>query len=126
MDLNGPIAEALSRALFHFLWEGALIAAVLAVAIRLFRPSSASIRYGLACAAMLAMVVGFAVTLAWFWPHTAPVTGHSNPPGLRVPPPVRFIWPDTKPSGAPRELNWMVAPWLVSAWLLGAGVFSLR
>ena len=121
MDLNGPIAEALSRALFHFLWEGALIAAALAVAIRLFRPSSASVRYGLACAAMLAMVVGFAVTLAWFWPHTASMTGHSNPPGLRVPPPARFIWPDTKASSAPRELNWMVL-----AWLLGAGAFSLR
>ena len=26
--MNGPLWDALSRALFHFLWEGALIAAV--------------------------------------------------------------------------------------------------
>src|ERR1700733_7183825 len=42
--LNGPIADALSRTLFHFLWEGALIALVLAVAIRVLRSSPAAIR----------------------------------------------------------------------------------
>src|SRR5580658_4761437 len=76
--LSGPLADAVSRALFHFLWEGALMAAALAVAIHVFRPSSASIRYGLACAAMLAMVLAFSVTLAWNWPHSTSVTIQSN------------------------------------------------
>src|ERR1700733_2206341 len=37
--LSGPIVDALSRTLFHFLWEGALIALALAVSIHVFRPS---------------------------------------------------------------------------------------
>jgi GWxTD domain-containing protein len=116
----GPIAEALSRTLFHFLWEGALIAAVLAVTIYVVRPSSASIRYGLACAAMLAMMLAFAGTLARFWPQTASVTIHSNAPRLRVPP-VPFTRPELTPSGMPSRLTW-----IVPAWLLGAVLFSLR
>ncbi len=119
--LSGPIAAGLSRALFHFLWEGALIALALAVAIHVFRPSSAAIRYGLACTAMLAMVAAFAVTLAGFWPHSASVTIQSNAPRLRVPPPVPFAWPETAPAGAASHLNWIVL-----AWMLGAGLFSLR
>jgi GWxTD domain-containing protein len=118
---TGPIADALSRALFHFLWEGALIAAALAVAIHVFRPSSASIRYDLACAAMFAMVAAFGVTLAWCWPHSTLVMSQSNAPHLRVPPPVPFTWPETTPSSAPVRVNWIVA-----AWLIGAGLFSLR
>jgi GWxTD domain-containing protein len=121
--MNGPIADALSRTLFHFLWEGALIAVMLAMAINLFRPSSALIRYGLACAAMLGMVAAFAVTLWWFWPHAASVTVHSNAPRFNVlpPPPAPFAWPDRKASSAPSPLNWIVL-----AWMLGAGLFSLR
>ena len=119
--LNGPIADALSRTLFHFLWEGALIALVLAVAIRVFRPSSASTRYGLACAAMLAMVAAFGLTLAGCWPHSSTVAIPSKAPRLRVPPPVPFTWPATVPSGAPSRLNWIVL-----AWMLGAGLLSLR
>jgi bla regulator protein blaR1 len=117
---SGPVADALSRTLFHFLWEAAAIALALAVAIRVFRPASASIRYGLACAAMLAMAVAFAVTLAWFWPHPAAVTIASNPSHLSVPP-VPFTRPAAMPSGAPNRLNW-----IVPAWLLGAALFSLR
>jgi GWxTD domain-containing protein len=119
--LNGPIADALSRTLFHFLWEGALVALVLAVTIRVFRPASASIRYGLACVAMLAMVAAFGLTLAWCWPHSSTMTIQSNTPRLRVPPPVPFTWPATASSGAPSPLNWIVL-----AWMLGAGLLSLR
>jgi GWxTD domain-containing protein len=129
--LAGPIAEALSRTLFHFLWEGALIALTLALSIRVFRPSSASIRYGLACAAMLAMVAAFSATLAWCWPHAASVTIQSNAPRMKVPPPVPFARPETPPSAAPSRLNWIVPAWFVPAWivpswLLGAALFSLR
>ena len=122
MDLlNGPIADALSRTLFHFMWEGAVIALMLAAAIRIFRPASASIRYGLACAAMLAMVAAFGLTLAWYWPHSTAVAIPSNAPRLRVPPPVPFAWPATASPGATSRLNWIVL-----AWMLGAGLLSLR
>jgi hypothetical protein len=45
-----PVAKALGWTLLHFLWEGAAIAAVLLVALRVFRPAAARVRYGLACA----------------------------------------------------------------------------
>jgi GWxTD domain-containing protein len=119
--LSGPIVDALSRTLFHFLWEGALIALALAVSIHVFRPSSASLRYGLACAAMLAMVAAFVATLGWCWPHSAAVTILSSAPRLRVPSPVPFTWPETARAREASRVNWIVA-----AWLLGACLFSMR
>jgi GWxTD domain-containing protein len=119
--LTGPIAEALSKTLFHFLWEAALIALALAVAIHVIRPSSASIRYALACAGMLAMVVAFGVTMAWFWPHSSSVTIQSNAPHLQVPPPVPLTWPERVPRGAPSTPNWIVL-----SWMLGAALLSFR
>jgi GWxTD domain-containing protein len=119
--MNGPIADTLTRALFHFLWEGSLIAAALAAAIHLVRPSSAAIRYGLACAAMLAMVAAFGGTLAWFWPHSISVTIPGSAPHASVPTPVPFTWPAAAQSSAASRLNWIVA-----AWLLGAALLSLR
>src|SRR5579863_2519542 len=116
--LTGPIAEALNKTLFHFLWEGAVIALALAVAIHVIRPSSASIRYALACAGMLAMVFAFAVTLASFWPHSAAVTIVSSAPRVSVPPPVPFTWPERAPSGAPSTMNWIVLSWMLGATLL--------
>ncbi len=59
-----PLAKALGWTLFHFLWEGAAIAAVLAVMLYGIRPAAARVRYGLACAALGAMALAFAVTLA--------------------------------------------------------------
>src|SRR5580700_9945186 len=109
--MTGPIADALSRTLFHFLWEGALIAAVLALAIYIVRPSSATIRYGLACAAMLAMVAAFGVTLAWSWPQSSTVAMHSNAPRVPVPPPVPLPRQAPTPSSEPGRLNWIVPAW---------------
>jgi GWxTD domain-containing protein len=119
--LAGSIAEAVSDTLFHFLWEGAAIAAALAVAIHMVRPSSAATRYGLACAAMLAMVAAFGVTLAWGWPHGVTMTIQENTSRLRVPTPTPFTAFATAPSSAASRLNSIVA-----AWLPGAILLSLR
>lgn len=64
-------AKALGWALAHFVWEGAAIAAVLAVVLAIFRGSSARLRYGLACAALAAMPIVFGVTVAVSLPHSA-------------------------------------------------------
>ncbi len=61
---HSPVAKALGWALAHFVWEGAAIAAILAVTLAIFRGSSARLRYALACAALAAMpIVVLAVTL---------------------------------------------------------------
>ena len=75
-----PLARALGWTLFHFLWEAALIAAILAVVIYLVRPSSSRVRYGLACLAMFSMLAAFGSTLVRFWPGhpAAPATLHGS------------------------------------------------
>ena len=119
--MSSAIASALAHALFHFLWQGALIALVLAAAIHGVRPSSARTRYGLACLAMLAMLAAFGVTLARFWPHSpAVITSATASPA--VPPPFFAYYELPATTGpASRPLNWVAR-----LWMLGVVVFSLR
>lgn len=65
----------MNTALLHFLWQGAVIAFLLAVAFLFAK--TARTRYALACAALLAMPLAFGVTL---W-----ITMPSEPQVFRVP-----------------------------------------
>jgi GWxTD domain-containing protein len=118
-----PFTHALGLALFHFLWQGAAIALALAAGLYVFRPSSARLRYGLACAAMLAMLAAFGLTLALAWPHSAATVS------IRVPrAPVRSLLPPAFPLGMepvtpPAGSRW---PWIVFTWMFGVGLFALR
>ena len=61
------VATPVSWALIHSLWQGALVAAALAVALAFLRRRSARIRYATACGALLALLVltvGTALRLA--------------------------------------------------------------
>src|ERR1700728_1935509 len=58
---QSPLARSVSLALAHSLWEGVLIAVILAAALCVARSSRA--RYGAACAAMLLMLASFTVTV---------------------------------------------------------------
>src|ERR1017187_447849 len=59
-----PFAKALGWSLIHFLWEGVLIALLLAAVLFFCRRGSARLRYALCCLALLAMVAGFGLTIA--------------------------------------------------------------
>src|SRR5215469_11442520 len=65
-----PFARAAGWALFHSLWEGVLVAAVLAAVLSVTR--SPSTRYIAACVAILALLAGFAFTFAWNIPRPPP------------------------------------------------------
>jgi beta-lactamase regulating signal transducer with metallopeptidase domain len=94
--------------LVHFLWQGTLIAALLAAvrgaAGRRLTPRT---RYAMACLALGLMAVA---PLATFL-----ASGSADPPALPAP-----AW---RVSGAEWE---QVLPWLVAAWLCGVAVFSVR
>jgi len=60
-----PLFELIAWALIHFLWQGVLVALVLGGALYLLRHQHASIRYGLACGAMLLMVLLPVVTTVY-------------------------------------------------------------
>src|SRR2546421_385958 len=57
------LTHALGWTLIHFLWQGALIAALLAVALAWLRGAGSRARYAAGCAAMVLMVVCAAATL---------------------------------------------------------------
>jgi beta-lactamase regulating signal transducer with metallopeptidase domain len=59
-----PLASRIGLALMHAMWEGALIAAVLAAALAFLKRASPVPRYWLSCAAMAALPVASAITFA--------------------------------------------------------------
>jgi GWxTD domain-containing protein len=106
------MSAALSTALLHFVWQGAAIAFSLAVALRFAHSSRA--RYALACAALLAMPLAFAVTAWVSWPAIPSqrfVTPFFYPPV-----------PDANDGAAMPQL----ARWnLVALWFTGVVLFYL-
>lgn len=93
-------AQALSLALIHFLWQGALIALSLAAVLAFAQ--NARTRYALACLAMATMPVAFAVSLV-----SALNGASAAPPGL---------------------VEVVVAPglpWLPTAWIAGVVLVGL-
>jgi hypothetical protein len=122
-----PWVERLGWTLVHFLWQGALIAALYALARRwLASASGPTTRYVLACAALAAMMAAPLVAWSLMRPSDAvPVAAHLI---------------DRAPStastyaAAPVILTEVVSrghsarflPWVVAAWLAGAMVFWIR
>jgi beta-lactamase regulating signal transducer with metallopeptidase domain len=73
---EAPLVAALGWALVHFLWQGALIALVLALAGAAFPRADARVRYSFACGALALMVASAIGTFAWLWaaPSGGPLT----------------------------------------------------
>ena len=118
--VHTPLAKALGWTLLHFLWEGALIAALVSVGLFLCRPASARARYGLACVGLFGMFLAFGVTLAALWPIAGPGIVVSVHSGLRAAPPGVVAFP-APPVAPPDRL-----PWIVPFWMAGVLVFYLR
>jgi len=60
---TSPLIEALGWTLLHFVWQGGLIAVLLACLLSCISTSAPNLRYGLACAALLIMAGISLVTL---------------------------------------------------------------
>src|SRR5262245_28718526 len=120
--LNSPVAQALGWTLLHFLWEGALIAGLLAIAW-LIAPKSSRLRYGLAALAMLAMPLAFAVTFASLLPRQVSELAASTTVAnwLQPLPRVPGISARTIPSGIAEAVRWAVP-----LWIAGVMVFYMR
>jgi hypothetical protein len=63
-QFDGPLAEWLGWALIHFLWQGTLLAAVLASTLNAMRRRSAQARYLVACGCMALMASRSNVSVA--------------------------------------------------------------
>jgi len=62
--LAAPVAHALGHALAHFLWQGALLAAVLRAALYLGAGRPSRWRHQAATCCLLALPLAFGITLA--------------------------------------------------------------
>jgi beta-lactamase regulating signal transducer with metallopeptidase domain len=118
---------ALGWALIHFLWQGALIALMLAAANAPLRKARANIRYGVACAAMMLMVIALVVTFVWSASAilTASARGAredvlQSAPGIvaRSVPLLPAFLVET------RLMSWI--PWLDCLWLAGVLLIAAR
>jgi GWxTD domain-containing protein len=116
--LNSPGSAAVTRALLHFIWEGALIALALGLVLEVFRPRSARFRYAAACVAMLAMLGAFGWTIARSWPH-ASAPAPLPPVRLQLAPPPAFPSAPAPPNPGNR-LRWLAPLWMTGVALFGA------
>ena len=135
--LDGPALQALGFALFHFLWQGALIGALLWAALRLLNRASSRLRYGVSCLALTAMLAVPAVTGAGLWRHltaeaavadeiaadetSAPASPQPALAEADVRPAV-----DEPPVVDVMPLVWPYLPYLAAAWSVGASLLLLR
>jgi beta-lactamase regulating signal transducer with metallopeptidase domain len=119
--IQTSLATALAWTLLHSLWEGALAALLLAAGLSVLH--SARARYAAACAALLALLIGFTITLARLWPAgVASTTTHvAAPPG-----PAEI---DLAASDAIAPYGFHAGdllPWIAPFWMLGVLAFQLR
>ena len=70
--LNHPLVESTGWALIHFLWQGAVIAGVLAVLLVMLRRAASDVKYIVCCLSLLLMAIGPLVTTAWLTPSDSP------------------------------------------------------
>ncbi|MFT7461835.1 MAG: beta-lactamase regulating signal transducer with metallopeptidase domain [Pseudohongiellaceae bacterium] len=100
--------------LVHFLWQGTLIAALVAALLRLTARSEAKVRHGVCLAGLVALALLPVVT---YWTiFTSQQASTSQPSGP-------FQIGDMLQSSEPLA-PWM--PWACAAWILGVGAFQCR
>ena len=130
-DLSAPWMIPAAQALLHFLWQGALLAAGLAVTQRRLRNASASDRHALACTTLALMAIAPLVTF-WVLGSTGPSIASSAAvvaPALSAT--VSVLAAGSAETIAPGSatlpaslLPWM--PWITALWMIGVAVSALR
>lgn len=130
----GEFFGALGWALFHFLWQGALVAVVLAALLLALARKPPAMRYAVACGALLLMLA-LPVATAWSLarrgvPQTMPGGITSSPssattalsPGTAIATRhADLLFPDSLETRLEA-----LRPWALLAWFAGVLLFSLR
>ncbi|HEY3927286.1 MAG TPA: hypothetical protein VGL89_02820, partial [Candidatus Koribacter sp.] len=125
------VGSALSAAVIHMVWEGAIVGWLLWIGLSLLRRRSPEIRYLLSCAALICMAGVFLSTFTGVYTlHRATVTAATatyQPPAAEVagiPHAMLPIWiaPETS------SLQWLntVQFWALPVWCAGVLVCSFR
>ena len=141
--LQQPAAQALGWALLQFVWQGALIGVLAALALTALRRSAADVRYVVATIALSLMITAPAITAFQTWRALerdaaarftrAGAVGSAIPVTVapESPPPIALA-PSTIAGGADGSLRLSAAqverwlPMFVAVWLGGVVVLSMR
>ena len=125
-EFLATLVPALGQALLHFLWQGALIGALAALALQALREARPQLRYAVACLALLACVLAPLATLLAQWPATsaAATTGSLTLlPALDAAPTRPTMLHALAPQGFDLQ---PLLPSIVAMWAAGTFVMSLR
>lgn len=116
------LLPALALALLHFLWQGLLIGAAAALALRVLRHARPQARYAVACVALLACLVVPVVTLlAQLTPNVGVAVAEA---GLSLDAPRVAA---STPAATSIASGWNATqPWIVLLWALGACLVAAR
>src|SRR5216683_1137595 len=126
--ISPEVLRTLGWTLLHFVWQGAGLAALFAVAAAVCR--SASARYALAVSVLVLMVASPIGTFTWLHSETIPAVrtgaeGASTWAGTSTQN-ATALSGSRAPALAPRAEQSMGMLWLVEAWFLGVLILSLR
>ena len=136
--LSGPLAQAIGWALVHLLWQGVLVAAILAASLALMPRQSANARYLASCGALLLLIVLGAATAYRVYEPAAPaapltwsvaatpepeVTAATDDP-VAAPATPSVTWPD-RAAAVVLFANAHLSQ-VVLAWMTGVLLLSLR
>ena len=114
------LAQALSAALLHFVWQGALAGVLLWLALLILRNRRAAVRYNIACAALGILAILPAAT-TWIL-YEAPLPLSTGPSFV-----ITAVGAAV-PSGSVSTQPWLrgVEPWALPVWSLGVLLLSIR
>ena len=98
--LSGPLCQRIGWTLVHFLWQGAAVAGVLAIALRLLRGRTPQARWATACAALAIMAALPGVTV-WVTGSAPPEPAAMGPAARATVEPVPY--PSREPAPAPLQ-----------------------
>jgi len=119
--VHTPAASALGWTLLHSVWEGALVALMLAGALAFLRTGRA--RYTAACLAMLALLLAFCATFERILPEQRIASAAAAAP---VFPPAPAPGRD-RTAGNPFRFDAAeYLPWLAPFWIAGVAFFQLQ
>ena len=127
--LSHPVAQAVGRALLHFLWQGALMALLVWLIKTIAPPSGARFRYAAATLVMMSMPVAVVVT-ASIHPRRVEAAKPHAQPSAPTSTTAEAMATDTRTfvisSPAASKPRPGVSGWAVCLWIAGVLLLSLR
>jgi beta-lactamase regulating signal transducer with metallopeptidase domain len=137
------LIDALGWALIHFIWQGTLVAILLAAVLRILQAWSSNLRYAAACVAMSLMLVLPPATIVLISLSATKQSTRGVPHVFTTRSDLHTLSGAYEPAIAPDKTEFVTSPtnpwyffrsdsllpflpWIILVWLLGVGIFSLR